>query len=104
MASLIARTVSNRPAEVVVADDAGVGEERNGERPPNALRRPVGARHPRRVNLRVGILLAAIERILGPKHPDTLTTHNNLALAYRDAGRIQDSKALLAERRPSDDP
>ena len=35
--------------------------------------------------------LAARERILGPDHPDTLNTRNNLALAYRDAGRSDGS-------------
>ena len=31
-------------------------------------------------------LLADRERVLGPDHPDTLTTRNNLADAYRDGG------------------
>ncbi|WP_430515754.1 tetratricopeptide repeat protein, partial [Actinomyces oris] len=26
------------------------------------------------------------EGLLGPNHPDTLTSRNNLAVAYRDAG------------------
>lgn len=37
--------------------------------------------------------LAARERILGPDHPDTLTSRNNLATAYQDAGRL--TEALL---------
>ena len=32
-------------------------------------------------------LLAARERVLGPDHPDTLNSRNNLANAYRAAGR-----------------
>ena len=31
--------------------------------------------------------LAAFERVLGPDHPDTLASRNNLALAYQAAGR-----------------
>lgn len=31
--------------------------------------------------------LAARERVLGPDHPDTLASRNNLANAYQDAGR-----------------
>jgi hypothetical protein len=33
--------------------------------------------------------LAALERVLGPDHPDTMRSRNNLALAYRDAGRAK---------------
>ena len=32
-------------------------------------------------------LVADQERVLGPDHPDTLAARNNLALAYRAAGR-----------------
>jgi hypothetical protein len=32
-------------------------------------------------------LVADFERVLGPDHPDTLTSRNNLATAYRAAGR-----------------
>ena len=31
--------------------------------------------------------LADCERVLGARHPDTLATRNNLAMAYRAAGR-----------------
>ena len=45
---------------------------------------------------------------LGPDHPDTLTAMNNLAVAYRDAGRLTDALALLEEAlkraRPSSAP
>lgn len=38
--------------------------------------------------------LEAQRRILGHEHPDTLTTMNNLALAYRDLGRIGEAATL----------
>ena len=34
-------------------------------------------------------------RILGPDHPDTLTSRYNLAHAYREAGRVDDATAVL---------
>ena len=40
-------------------------------------------------------------RILGPDHPDTLISRNNLADAYRAAGRTEETDALLFET-PSD--
>jgi tetratricopeptide (TPR) repeat protein/tRNA A-37 threonylcarbamoyl transferase component Bud32 len=36
-----------------------------------------------------------LARILGPDHPDTLTSRNNLALAYLDAGRTAEAITLL---------
>jgi hypothetical protein len=33
--------------------------------------------------------LAALERVFGPDHPYTMRSRNNLALAYRDAGRAK---------------
>ena len=46
--------------------------------------------------------LADRERVLGPDHPDTLTSRNNLAVAYRDAGRTAEAITLheqtLADR------
>ena len=39
-------------------------------------------------------LVAASERVLGPDHPDTLVVRNNLALAYRDAGRTAEAISL----------
>ena len=42
-------------------------------------------------------VLAESERVLGPSHPDTLTARNNLALAYRDAGRQDDAVRLLEQ-------
>jgi tetratricopeptide (TPR) repeat protein len=40
-------------------------------------------------------LLADRERVLGPDHPDTMTTRNNLANAHRAAGRAADAIPLL---------
>ena len=40
-------------------------------------------------------MLAEFERVLGPVHPETLTAMNNLAIAYRDAGRLDDTVLLL---------
>ena len=39
-------------------------------------------------------LLADMEQILGPDHPDILASRNNLAAAYRDAGRTAEAIAL----------
>ena len=36
-------------------------------------------------------ILADRERVLGPDHPLTLTSRNNLAIAYRDAGRAAEA-------------
>jgi tetratricopeptide (TPR) repeat protein len=48
-------------------------------------------------------LLADMERVLGGDHPDTLTTRNNLAAAYQDAGRTAEAITLheqnLADRK-----
>jgi len=40
-------------------------------------------------------LTADLRRILGPGHPDTLTAQNNLAAAYRDAGRFDEAIPLF---------
>src|ERR1019366_15570 len=39
-------------------------------------------------------VLADCERLLGPDHPDTLTSRNNLAGAYGSAGRLREAIAL----------
>ena len=39
-------------------------------------------------------LLADYERVLGPDHPDTLASRNNLAAAYRAAGRFAEAIGL----------
>jgi hypothetical protein len=36
----------------------------------------------------------ALERLLGPDHPDTLNTANNLALDLRALGRNDEAQAL----------
>ncbi len=38
--------------------------------------------------------LAASERMLGPDHPDTLASRNNLATAYHEAGRAAEAITL----------
>ena len=52
--------------------------------------------------LAAGPLAADCERVLGADHPDTLTSRNNLAEAYRAAGRTAEAIALyertLADR------
>jgi len=40
-------------------------------------------------------LTADLGRVLGPGHPDTLTAQNNLAAAYRDAGRFAEAIPLF---------
>ena len=42
-------------------------------------------------------VLAESKRVLGPSHPETLTARNNLALAYADAGRLDDAVLLLEQ-------
>jgi tetratricopeptide (TPR) repeat protein len=42
-------------------------------------------------------LIAALERLLGADHPDTADARNNLARAYRAAGRIADAIPLLEQ-------
>ena len=39
-------------------------------------------------------LVADQERVLGPDHPDTLSSRNNLANAYGDAGRLDEAISL----------
>ena len=41
--------------------------------------------------------MADFERVLGDIHPDTLTSRNNLAHAYKAAGRLGEA-ILLFER------
>ena len=41
--------------------------------------------------------------ILGPNHPDTLTSRNNLAEAYRAAGRFEDADKLFETPSGSED-
>ena len=39
-------------------------------------------------------LVADQERVLGPDHPDTLSSRHNLTLAYQDAGRLDEAISL----------
>ena len=57
---------------------------------PAAGRAPAGRSAPQ-----AGDLLAWVQmRVLGPDHPDTLTSRGNLAPAYQDAGRTAEAEAL----------
>ena len=38
-----------------------------------------------------------LDETLGPDHPDTLTSHNNLAVAYRSAGRVSEAIPLFEQ-------
>jgi O-antigen/teichoic acid export membrane protein/tetratricopeptide (TPR) repeat protein len=42
-------------------------------------------------------LVADSQRVLGSDHPDTLTARNNLAVAYREAGRAAEAVPLLEQ-------
>jgi tetratricopeptide (TPR) repeat protein len=42
-------------------------------------------------------LIADLERILGPDHPDTLSARNSLATAYHAAGRVADAIPLIQQ-------
>ena len=41
------------------------------------------------------LVLAARGRMLGPDHPDTLASMNNLAVAYHEAGRRSEAVKLF---------
>jgi len=44
--------------------------------------------------IRIGIAaLDGFQRVLGPDHPDTLTSRNNLAYAYRSAGKLERARS-----------
>ena len=42
-------------------------------------------------------LIADLERLLGASHPDTLNARNSLAVAYEDAGRVEDAIRLFEQ-------
>ncbi len=44
--------------------------------------------------------LADYEHVLGETHHTTLTTRNNLALAYQDAGRLAEAEGLRNRTEP----
>ena len=41
--------------------------------------------------------LTEVERVLGSDHPDTLTSRDNLANAYRSAGNLGDATRLYEQ-------
>jgi hypothetical protein len=45
-------------------------------------------------------LVADCERVLGETHPSTLTSRNNLALAYRDVGWLAEAEGLRNRTEP----
>jgi Tetratricopeptide repeat len=45
--------------------------------------------------------LADREQVLGPAHPDTLTSRGNLAAAYQEAGRLAEAETLRRQAEPS---
>ncbi|OMG17155.1 tetratricopeptide repeat protein, partial [Actinomyces naeslundii] len=47
--------------------------------------------------------LKDLTHLLGPHHPSTLTSRNNLAEAYRAAGRIEDAEILFETPSDSED-
>ena len=47
--------------------------------------------------------LTDFEDLLGPDHPHTLITRNNLAEVYRAAGRDEEAEALFATPSDSED-
>jgi hypothetical protein len=50
--------------------------------------------------------LRVMERVLGPEHPHTLTSRNNLVTGYRALGRVAEAEQLEGstdhERQPGD--
>jgi hypothetical protein len=54
-----------------------------------ALGRPSTVVHPEQ--MLSAVMAAALARLLGPDHPDTLQSRNNLANAYQAAGRLGES-------------
>ena len=47
--------------------------------------------------LTLDVAVDALERLLGPDHPDTLASRHNLAGAYREAGRLTEAIALYEQ-------
>jgi hypothetical protein len=45
----------------------------------------------------LGEVLAARERVLGPDHPDTLASRNNLANVMQARGKFEEARVLLGE-------
>ena len=47
--------------------------------------------------LTLGLAVDALEGLLGPDHPDTLTSRNNLASAYESVGRLEEAITLYEQ-------
>jgi tetratricopeptide (TPR) repeat protein len=47
-------------------------------------------------------VVEARKRVLGPEHPDTLTSMHNLAYTYMGQGRRREAKQLEAEAKQSE--
>ena len=62
---------------------------------------PTSRLRPRRGNHHVPGHLTDRERVLGPDHPDTLTTRNNLAGAYRAVGHLAEAITLYEDILPT---
>ena len=50
--------------------------------------------------LTLDVAVDSLEGLLGPDHPDTLTSRNNLAGAYREVGRLTEAIALYEQVLP----
>ena len=49
------------------------------------------------ISIALADYLGTLERVLGPDHPNTLTSRNNLAAAYRHQGRHLDALRAFEE-------
>jgi hypothetical protein len=56
-----------------------------------------GRRKPAAAELACQQAWAGFERVLGPRHPDTLRSRAGLAQVYRRLGRYGDARALLRD-------
>ena len=99
----IAYQAAGRTDEAITLARADPGRPRTrpGPRPPRHPARATTSPSPTRTRAaptRRSALheqtLAARERVLGPDHPDTLKSRNNLAIAYQDAGRTDEAISL----------
>ena len=73
---------------------AGPRPPRHASEPQQPRQRLLDRRPDSRGDRAVEATLKLREATLGPDHPDTLTTRNNLAVAYRLAGRTPEAIAL----------
>ena len=49
------------------------------------------------------MVLSMVERVLGPEHPDTLSSVNNLAGLYARQGRYAEAEVLYQRLRSRDE-